>query len=136
MIRFKKIDYKVSLVLLILGFSLIILTVLNNIIYAEDVYTTNATTDKSVQLAILTASFFWGVWQVLSMIVHLFFIKNWDFIIARSAYTIVSCIVLYYSFTVDIHYYQHIFLLPYMAIFYTFLCWLEVSKTKEKNEAV
>jgi hypothetical protein len=124
--KFKVIDFRVSLILIILGLISFMFTI-------EDLKI------RTAEIAILFPAFFWGVWQTLSMIVHLFHTQNWHYFNVRLAYTIFSCAVLYYSFTVDIHDYQHIFLLPFMAIFYTCLCGFEnkvnneIKKSEEQN---
>jgi hypothetical protein len=117
--KFKIIDFWINVILIIAGFILIIY-----------LYRLNRHDNK---IAILLPSFFWGIWQVISMIVHVFNRKNWKYFIVRVSYNILSAIVLIYSFTIDFDHYPHTNLLPLMAIFYTCLCGFEVYSIKKVN---
>jgi hypothetical protein len=110
--KFKIFDFWMNVVLIVVGFIIISFFCSRN--------------NSDNKIIILFPCFFWGVWQVISMIVHLFDKKNWKYSVIRFSYTILSVLVLIYSFSIRLDDYNHTYLLPVMAIFYTCLCGAEV----------
>jgi hypothetical protein len=118
--RFKIIDFWISTVSILLGFIIIIF------FYQIDFI--------EIKLVILAISFFWGLWQITSIIVHLFDMKNWEYFTVRLTYSIFEAIILVYSIYTNFNDIGNIvYLFPIMTIFYTCLCGFEVYATKKIN---
>ena len=71
-----------------------------------------------------------GAWQVLSMLVHLFHTRYFPFSGMRSAYNVITLISL---ITMPIgSIFILLFTAPFMAIFYTWMCFNELRKMNER----
>ncbi len=112
--KFKKIDFWISIIILLVG-AFILLSILN----------LDGHIDTTIYLLVC---FFVGLWHVLSMIVHLFSFNNWQYKIIRLTYTLISAFILSIAFTSSFMDSNYIYLLPAMAIFYTALCGVEIYK--------
>jgi drug/metabolite transporter (DMT)-like permease len=119
--KYKKIDFWINIVLMVIG-----------IIFILAEYDDFGGVNDRDNIAILLPCLFWGISQSVSMIIHLFFQKKWKCKVVRYAYTIFALMVLAYSCTINFDEYNHTFFLPFMALFYVGLCGFEVFiKTTE-----
>jgi hypothetical protein len=78
---------------------------------------------------LFVAYFVVGGWQVISMLAHLFNRRYLETSTARSVYhgiTLISVVTMPGSF------YILLFVAPFMAIFYTWLCFSEVKKMNQR----
>jgi hypothetical protein len=120
---YKLVDFWINLVMIVVGFIIIII---------ENEFEKN---NSGENYEILVPCLFWGISQSISMIVHLYYRKNWKYPIVRYGYTLLALVVLIYSCIIRFNNYNHAYFLPVMALFYISLCGFETySKTHKITE--
>ncbi len=111
--KFKKIDVWISIIL-ITGFA--IATIINR------------------DYTFLLGYFIVGGWQVISMLVHIYYRRTLELSKARSAY---HWITLASLITIPVgSFWILLFTAPFMAVFYTCLCFDEVRKMNQRPLAL
>lgn len=109
--KFKLIDFWVNVVL-------IVLSVTNALIVGFDDFLENG---------FLSGYFIVGGWQIISMIVHVITKSNFRKYNARFVYT---CIAFFAVVTIPGSFWILFIIAPFMAIFYTVICYSEVYNKK------
>ncbi len=120
--QFKKIDFWISVVLLIL-FAMAL------------VFGKTGDSERELKINILVFCFFLGIWQCLSMIIHFFKWRSVTYKNIRLFYALLAAIVLIFSFLTQyrIDEWPHAYFLPFMAIFYTCLCYRETFLQNKRS---
>ena len=110
--KFKEVDTWISIILII-AFS--IATIINQ------------------DYTLFLGYFLVGGWQVISMIVHLFYRRSLPVSKLRSFYQFLSLIAIV---TMPGSFYLLLYAAPFMAVFYTWLCYDEVRKMNQRPLAL